>query len=65
MREHRDKETDIRAREEEHLKLLGGTHTSNKSEIAPNSTFIGNATATKQSFGVDPKSKIEPKVEER
>jgi hypothetical protein len=31
MRHHRDREADIRAREEEHLKLLGGTQTSQKS----------------------------------
>lgn len=45
------------------MKLLGGTQTSQKSEI-PNGSFSGNATATKQSFGVD-KAKVEVKVEER
>jgi hypothetical protein len=63
MRHHRDKEVEIRAREEEHLKLLGGTQTSHKSEIV-NASFSGNASGTKQSFGVD-KAKVEVKVEER
>lgn len=42
--------------------MLGGTQTSQKSETI-NATFSGNATATKQSFGVDPKAKVEVKVE--
>ncbi len=46
------------------MKILGATHTSNKSEPI-NATFSGNATATKQSFGVDPKAKVESKQEER
>jgi hypothetical protein len=63
MRWYCDKETKIRDRETEHLKMLGATHRSMKESEYQNSSVLNpNASATKNSFGMTQDPKLETKM---